>query len=403
MFIVKVIFGRLLAWAWLWFPAVVGGAGGLAAWAGSAPPSAGPTIPPSPGPQPQILLVPASNDRPAAIEVRPVPAARLAAWRRLPPDARQWRDVLTVIVAEPVAAEVPLAGEYVVLPDGIRFEPLFPLTPGRPYRVRVRLSPQQTLEAEVRLPAPPPRPPVRVVAVYPSATVLPENTLRWYVHFSGEMSRGDVYRHCRLLRDDGQEVPHPFLELDEELWSADGRRLTLLFHPGRVKRELLSRQEDGPVLEQGRRYTLVISGQWRDADGRPLASEYRRSFQAGPPDEEPVDPGQWSLVPPRRNSREPLLVRLPKPLDHALLHRMVWVETAAGETVAGEMQVGGGERVLSFVPDRPWTAGPYRLAVDTRLEDCCGNRVHRPFEVDVFGPITREVRPETVHRPFHVR
>ena len=36
----------------------------------------------------------------------------------------------------------------------------------------------------------------------------------------------------------GQAVADPFLELDEELWSTDGRRFTLLFDPGRIKRGL---------------------------------------------------------------------------------------------------------------------------------------------------------------------
>ena len=64
--------------------------------------------------------------------------------------------------------------------------------------------------------------------------------------------------------------------------------------------------------------------------------------------------------------------------------------------------VGGGERLLTFTPLEPWRAGDYRLVIDTRLEDVCGNRVGRPFEVDFFGPITREIRIETVTIPFNV-
>src|SRR5206468_6663033 len=132
-------------------------------------------------------------------------------------------------------------------------------------------------------------------AVFPSANRLPENTLRFYVHFSGQMTRGNIYRHVKLIRDDGQEVKRPFLELDEELWSSDGLRVTLLFHPGRVKRELVPREEDGPILEEGRSYALVFSREWQDAEGRPFPSEFKKSFTAGPPDEEPIDPATWTL------------------------------------------------------------------------------------------------------------
>jgi hypothetical protein len=238
--------------------------------------------------------------------------------------------------------------------------------------------------------------------VYPSGAILPENTLRLYVHFSGPVARGDVYRHLKLVRDDGTEVSHPFLELDEELWTADGLRLTLLFHPGRVKRGLVPREQEGPILEEGRRYTLVIDRKWEDADGRPLRAEVRKPFAAGPPDDQPVDPMNWSLMAPRGGDA-PLILRLAKPLDRALLARMVWVEDAAGNRVEGTLTVGGGERVLTFAPAKPWRRGEYKLVVDTRLEDVCGNRVGQPFEVDEFKPIRPKIETRTVARPFAVR
>jgi hypothetical protein len=40
----------------------------------------------------------------------------------------------------------------------------------------------------------------------------------------------------------------------------------------------------------------------------------------------------------------------------------------------------------SFVPDRPWVAAPYGLAVDPILEDVCGNSVTRVFDRDAADP-----------------
>jgi hypothetical protein len=96
------------------------------------------------------------------------------------------------------------------------------------------------------------------VQVYPTSSKLPENHLRFYVHFSAPMSRGEAYEHLRLLRKNGEPVYLPFLEIGEELWDKSGMRLTLLFDPGRVKRGLKPREENGPVLEEGEEYTLVI-------------------------------------------------------------------------------------------------------------------------------------------------
>ena len=74
--------------------------------------------------------------------------------------------------------------------------------------------------------------PTRIDQVFASAGVLPENLLKFYIHFSAPMSRGEAYKHIRLLAPTGKPVADPFLELDEELWSRDQRRFTLLFDPG---------------------------------------------------------------------------------------------------------------------------------------------------------------------------
>ena len=105
--------------------------------------------------------------------------------------------------------------------------------------------------------------------VYPSRDLLPENLLQFYIFFSAPMSRGEAYRRITLLDiATGKIVDAPFLELDEELWSPDGTRFTLVFDPGRIKRGLKPREEVGPVLEAGKSYSLVIDRQWLDALGK---------------------------------------------------------------------------------------------------------------------------------------
>jgi len=322
--------------------------------------------------------------------------------------AKEWAVVFRVVVAggteEELLARAPLAGSYSLIDTGIRFEPQFPLVPGRDYVAILKIDANmKPIRVTLALPKPAPGPRVAITAVYPSANRLPENTLRFYVHFSGEVARGDIYRHFHLVRDDGLEVKEPFLELDEELWSTDGNRLTILFHPGRVKRELVPREQLGPILEEGRTYTLSISGKWEDTEGRPIVAAFTKTFTAGPADETPVDPAVWALMAPRAGSDSPLIIRLPMPLDHAMLGRVVWVADSQGERVPGTLTVGGGERVLTFAPRSPWKRGTYKLVTDTRLEDVCGNRVGEPFEVDVFKPVTRKIEAKTFERPFMVR
>src|SRR5580698_4185570 len=97
------------------------------------------------------------------------------------------------------------------------------------------------------------------IRISPQAKVLPANTLRFYIHFprSGEahFDRNQLW----LLDDREQVVRDPFLVLSQELWSLDGRRLTVLMEPGRIKRGIGADPTHDPALVVGRTYSLVIA------------------------------------------------------------------------------------------------------------------------------------------------
>ena len=221
------------------------------------------------------------------------------------------------------------------------------------------------------------------------------------------MSRGSALRWVRLEHESGEPIEDAFLPLDEELWDRGATRLTLLLDPGRIKSGLVPHAELGRAIEQGHDVTLAIDEGWPDASGRPLAVEFRRSFRVGAADQVPPDPSSWRLDPPRAGGRQPLRVTLGETLDHALLHRLVWVEDGAGNKLSGSVALGDDERSWSFTPAAPWSAGAYSLRVDRRLEDLAGNRIGRAFEVDLDrtpaaeatldGPGRRPTRRSAVH------
>lgn len=279
-------------------------------------------------------------------------------------------------------AERPaLAGTYTKLPDGLRFTPRFPLEPGMRYRA-VYHTAGRKLEREFVVPERAQSPPARVRIIYPTAKILPQNQLKFYVHFTAPMSRGDAYRNFSLVDADGEAVDLPFLELSEELWNPAGDRLTLLLDPARVKRDLKPRNESGPVLEIGKRYSLVVRRDFKDGEGQPLAAEFRKEFVVAEPDEACPRPATWRLHLPTAGTNEPLVVRFGESLDHALLARWLWIEDAAGQDVSGEPATGEGESSWSFRPSKPWQQGRYRLMADKRLEDLGGNNILRKFELD---------------------
>jgi hypothetical protein len=282
---------------------------------------------------------------------------------------------------------------------GVRYQAVFnsALLPSR------KPEQQGKVTLSFSLPETPAQRTTRVEAVYPTIDLLPENQLKFYIHFSAPMSRGDSYRHVHLLGNDGKEIAAPFLELDQELWDGAGKRFTLFFDPGRIKRGLKPREEVGPSLEEGKSYTLVIDTDWIDAEGQPLRDAHRKPFRVGPPIDDMPDAKTWKLTPPAAASSAPLLVVFPRPMDHALLHRMLWIVDDAGKQVEGDIATAEKEMRWLFTPRQPWRAGPYRLVADKALEDLAGNSPGKPFEVDVFKPVTREVKTETVEVPFTIK
>jgi hypothetical protein len=363
----------------------------------------------------------------AAVTVAGADVGDLDALRMSAIEHGRWTSFLWVrVVSEKRQGSTdnpPVLGGYKLDGDIIRFEPRFPLEPGVRYRAefdpaglhalvqtgsfdpeagRKGSGSSRKLVAEYSRPKQPARSTTEVVEVYPTPATLPENLLRFYLYFSAPMSRGEAYRRIKLVDAKDKPVPSPFLELDEELWSGDGKRFTLFLDPGRIKRGLKPRAEVGPVLEAGKSYCLVIDRAWPDAEGNTLKSEFRRSFRAGAPDDSSPDPKAWKVEPPRADTFDPLLVRFPEPMDRALLDRLIAVRTATGTAVAGRISVADGEMTWRFAPMQVWRAGDYTLVIGTDLEDVGGNSVARPFEVDLAGPISRRVENGNISLSFRV-
>jgi len=280
-----------------------------------------------------------------------------------------------------------MAGRYVVDAE-VRFVPAFPLDPGRRYAVtfdpsrlpRTAASHIPAAQATVSLPAVARVPSTVVTAVYPSGDTIPENQLRMYVQFSGPMGQQDTLGQVVLLDAAGHDIPDALLPLDTELWDAARTRLTVLFDPGRVKREILPNRRMGRPLRVGETVTLLVKGDWRDANNVPLKSEFRRQYRVGPADEAPIDVAAWTVAAPSGGTRDPLTVNFTEPLDYALLGRALHV-AQAGAVVPGDIQIGAAERRWTFTPRDPWQAAGYELMVQAYLEDPSGNRIGRAFEV----------------------
>lgn len=292
-------------------------------------------------------------------------------------------DLITRAASEPeliVSALVgdrglPVMGRVETLVDRLQFVPAAPLAGSQRYRAEWLAedgSPQK-LEFEFRLT--PQKPPT--VRFAPQAK-LPANALKFYLHFSEPMEQGVFLERLRLSDADGKEVIGPFRET--ELWSPDGKRLTVWFHPGRQKTGVNLNEDEGPVLRENSKHTLVVAGSWRSTNGVALGEDVRLDFQVGPADHDSPKVTRWQIQPPKVGTREPLQVEFDEVLDPAMLTSalQVWRD---GRALTFTVSNSG--KHWSAEPQQPWTAGTYELRADPLLEDLAGNNLTQPFEVDL--------------------
>jgi hypothetical protein len=296
----------------------------------------------------------------------------------------------------------PLLGAYAIEQQSLVFRPRYAIAAGVRYRA-VFDAPgvRPPIERSFDGPARPTNASTHVDRVYPSAGVLPGNQLRLYIYFSAPMSRGEAERRIHLLDAGGKALPGIFLP-GQELWDPNNRRLTMTFDPGRIKRDLTSNRSMGPPIVEGRRYTLLIDRDWPDANGLPMTGAFTKVFRGGPAVREPPDPKSWNLVAPPANSRDALVVRFGRPMNYALLQRMLKVSGPRGE-VAGAIGVEREESEWRLTPQAPWAAGQYRLIIDTSLEDLAGNKIGEPFDIDVFDRVTERITATATSLVFEIR
>ena len=274
-----------------------------------------------------------------------------------------------------------LLGTHSVTDSELQFVSRFPLSTSVKYRVELsaRLTGDNDSELVFASRGKPLSSPPTVQAIYPTTDVLPENLLKFYIHFSEPMCRGEAYKRIHLMHEK-IEIQDPFLELGEELWDVEQTRFTLFIHPGRIKHGVKPREDSGLPMTDGKEYSLEIDETWLGADSQPLAAKHVKKFRVVAADEEQPNPVNWKIGTPKADTRKPVTLTFNEPLDHAMLNRVLQVRDPAGEAIAGKVTVTDHETVWSFEPAHPWKRSDYAIEIATNLEDLTGNSIARPFE-----------------------
>ena len=272
-----------------------------------------------------------------------------------------WASVFTVSTGPDAP---PAFGSYSVESGALIFRPRFPFSPGMTVWARFGAATRSFNIPARSVGLSNEAPPAKVAAMYPSSPVIPDNQLKLYIVFSAPMQGDDdIFSKIHLVDSGGKPAYLPFV--GQELWNREYTRLTLIFDPGRIKRGVKPNVDLGPILVEGKHYTLSIDRDLKDGSGQPLAETFRRDFAAGPSERRGIDTQQWKLSEPHAGTVEPLA--------GSSSDRAASTHCAAQETVsrypwrapASFSTSGSHEMSWTFQPDQPWKAGDYnKLAID---------------------------------------
>jgi len=239
---------------------------------------------------------------------------------------------------------------------------------------------------------------------YPRVAVVPSNALRFYLVFPAPMTTGDIFTHLQLIDIEKHEpVAGAFREV--ELWSPDTKRLTVWLHPGRQKSGVNLNDDEGPVLIEGRHYTLVLDRNVTTTQGVELPADVTLTFTVGPSVHAVLDSKEWTVMAPHAEvklswPKAPVELRFGRTMDWAMVHEAV--KASAPGIVLVEECTDGTSWLL--YPDSAWTSETHFIEVSPDLEDMAGNNLNRPFEVDVsIKSNARPVERKPVRIEFEVR
>lgn len=266
----------------------------------------------------------------------------------------------------------PIAGRYELTDTTISFTPAFGFEAGQKYVTRFRTS-QVDEFSEFQIPLDGASSPAVVTEVFPSGETLPENTLRFYIHFSMPMRPHVAFDYIKLLDANGTEDEAAFMRFKQELWNEDRTRLTVLMDPGRIKRNVATNAKLGPALIEENQYTLTIEAGWPSADGQTVLPQFTRRFRVGPPLRDLPRVDMWQATRPCLGTQGSLYVTFDRPFDRHLLHRDIRIVDEDGDDIDGTLIVGSGERSIIFAPNVPWTGDRIGVLVNPTLEDVAAN------------------------------
>lgn len=269
-------------------------------------------------------------------------------------------------------AKKPIAGKYTVHGNTISFLPQFNFVAEQNYLIKIKENREEyrfiPFKIEDKKTSNP-----QVTAIYPSGDILPENVLRFYIHFSQPMQPYVAFKHIKLIDEQGKIDSATFMKFKQELWSADHKRLTVLIDPGRIKRGLPSNDRIGAALHEGKKYKIVIDSEWKTANGNKNLLIFEKEFSVTTALRTLPNTNDWEISTPKLNSKDTLKITFHRPFDYELLQQYIHVFSDDNSEIKGKIIVKKNETEWLFSPNEEWKTKEIRLVINGNLEDVAGN------------------------------
>lgn len=217
------------------------------------------------------------------------------------------------------------------------------------------------------------------VALWPPPAAWPANILRFHLAFPLPMDGWRAMDHLALEAAGDTAPGTALLDLQDELWDPEQTVLTVLLHPGRVKRGVGAL---GTALRPGAAARLLLRATLTDATGEALGRDVTFGITVTPAVRAPIRLPD-SITPGDARASVPL--DLGRPFDLLGVTEGLRLADMAGRPVAHRAEPFARGVVLH--PATTWPGGVLRLAASPWLEDACGNRADAAFEAPLtaFG------------------
>jgi len=288
-------------------------------------------------------------------------------------------DELAVFVTNATGenSQTPVQGKFTTNAGNLIFKPHYPFEKGLTYSVRTKqLGTEVYSYRTFALGTNEKHDAAELLKIYPSADMLPENLLRFYFYFNTPMKKEQALKHIKLIDSTGSVDNDAFMEFKQELWSPDGKRLTLLFDPGRIKRGISTNNELGPALIEGNTYQIVVSEEWQDVYGQKLDTTVTKTFKVDTAYRTCVHMSNWKIDTPEVGSMQALNIQFDRIMDHALVQSLIQIKNEHNQIIEGTLEISESELVLYFSPSEKWQKGHYQIVFDSSFEDVSGNNLN---------------------------